>query len=102
MPVGKVTKASVAEYAKEAEITPYPIEGIPEGFSWFREKMLTVDSTTVIGYLFAFIPLSDWKVDALVMKPIYHSQGRTEDEVNEVTKKAEEDLLNEYKKHGGK
>lgn len=62
----KITKASVEEYIKNKPLIPFPIDGIPEGFS-FREEDIEIGNKKHIGRLVAFVPLKEWgSVDCML------------------------------------
>lgn len=79
-----VTKATVEQYAEQTDLVPYQIDGIPEGFSWYRDQGLTIDKLTHVGYLFGFTPHMPWKtLGAMFYKPIVLKQDATEEERNQ-------------------
>lgn len=57
---GKVTRATVEEYAKSKGLEPIQIDGIPEGFS-FIEPNITIGDINHKGRIIKFKPLADWQ-----------------------------------------
>lgn len=60
MATGKVTRASVEEYAREKGLEPVQIDGVPEGFSWI-EPDITIGNKEHKGRIIKFKPLSNWQ-----------------------------------------
>lgn len=55
----KITRANVAEYAKDKGLEPIQIDGIPEGFSFIAPD-LQIANVLHSGQFFAFIPNYEW------------------------------------------
>lgn len=101
---GKITKASVEEYVKEQaksqDVILYPIDGIPEGFSYLIRRDVEVAGRRNIGYMVAFIPLRDWGTDgSIVNRPVEVDKDATkveEEDVLAATAKLVLELYNKY------
>lgn len=72
---GKVTRASVEEFVRDRPYMPIQVDGIPEGFSFEREKII-IGGTEYPGSLIAFVPFSNWDSDEMVY-------GKTKEELLE-------------------
>lgn len=55
----KISRANVADYAREKGLEPIQIDGIPEGFS-FIEPDLWIGEKLCPRLYKAFIPMMDW------------------------------------------
>lgn len=58
--IGKVTRASVAEYADKKGLRIILIDGVPEGFSWV-EPNIRIGDKEHLGRIIKFKPLADWQ-----------------------------------------
>lgn len=56
----KITRANVEQYAEKKGLTPYQIDGIPEGFS-FIEPGIRIGGISHLGRIIKFKPLADWQ-----------------------------------------
>lgn len=69
---GKITRASAEQYAKERNLEPIQIDGIPEGFSFIQKNLRQINNVYDYGNLIGLRPNHAWSGDdhSACWKPI--------------------------------
>ncbi len=100
----KVDKETVEQYIVDSEagsvyeVSPYPIEGIPEGFSFLFKKEQQVNNLFHFGHLVGFTPGMKWDtLGAAYYKPVLYSNDASQDVIDMEFKQQADALLALYK-----
>lgn len=88
----KVTQEIIDAHIKNGNMVPHPIEGIPEGMSFFMKKEGI--EGFFVGYLVAYKIGSE----QMSTKPIMYRLGASEEEIKKEYQEQEKSILENYKK----
>lgn len=95
-----VTLESVKWYVSKKDIEPHKIDGIPEGFSYWRKRKRVVDDLIDMGELLGFTPGYKWNVlGAMFYKPIVVHRGDDGSELDKELKQQGNRMVDLYKEN---
>lgn len=65
----KITRANVQDYAERSGLQPLQIDGVPDGFAWFKDIQTYVGGPYMDRQIVAFKPLAEWE-KGMIMVPV--------------------------------
>lgn len=90
------TKDTVKRFL-QPDVVYYPIQGLPDGFTFHRKMRQQVDSMMMKGYLMAWVPDKDMTIKGNYhYEMVLHLPDASKKDIDDAFKKAESKLISKF------